>query len=55
MSDRKHKARVTRLAVGPADEPLFSEMVTPKASGRRSDWAAELCGLKDHTPRLGIT
>ena len=24
----KHQPRVTRLAVGPADEPLFSEMVT---------------------------
>ena len=24
----KHQPRVTRIAVGPADEPLFSEMVT---------------------------
>ena len=28
MSDRKQKARITRIAVGPEDEPLFSEMFT---------------------------
>jgi hypothetical protein len=28
MSDRKQNARITKLAVGPAGEQLFSEMVT---------------------------